>query len=346
MRWRCSTTCEAPSRRAIAVIGRSLGSGVASHVAAQRPVARLVLVTPFDSLADVGQAHYRWLPVRWLVKDRYESARYLAKYHGPVLVIRAGRDQVIPAASTHRLIASLPRRRRSSSCPRPTTNDLDARHSGSGAGPARVRRTDSPQRQSHESTRAGSVHVLTYAPRLHPCLRDMLELESTRGAKVGVGRCGFVAVKRVPDAEAASGHGRLRAAWHRSGTAPTTQFTQHRPDCVQHCGRGQHGSGGASCASACAGLSLSSASPVLTVETAGGFRVRAAIGLAARAPRQPPKQAAAIESAAPAWSPPAAHCRRPGRACRRHPGWPPRRCRNACSGRCRRRWPSNSRRPW
>lgn len=92
---------------AVAVIGRSLGSGVASYVASQRPVARLALVTPFDSLVNVAQAHYPWLPVRQLLKDRYESTRYLAKYRGPVLVIRAGRDEVVPAANTDRLITSL-----------------------------------------------------------------------------------------------------------------------------------------------------------------------------------------------------------------------------------------------
>lgn len=93
----------------IVVIGRSLGSGVASYVASRRPVAKLALVTPFDSMADVAQAHYPWLPVRWLVQDRYESKRYLAKYTGPILVIRAGKDQVIPAANTDRLIAALPK---------------------------------------------------------------------------------------------------------------------------------------------------------------------------------------------------------------------------------------------
>jgi len=93
----------------ITVIGRSLGSGVASYVASQRKVAKLALVTPFDSMADVAQAHYPWLPVRWLVQDRYESTHYLAKYDGPILVIRAGKDEVVPPASTDRLIASLSR---------------------------------------------------------------------------------------------------------------------------------------------------------------------------------------------------------------------------------------------
>ena len=93
----------------VAVIGRSLGSGVASHVAAHRPVDRLVLITPFDSMAAVGQAHFRWLPVRWLLRDRFESAKALRGFKGPVLVVRGARDEVIPARNTDRLVAALPR---------------------------------------------------------------------------------------------------------------------------------------------------------------------------------------------------------------------------------------------
>ena len=91
----------------IAVVGRSLGSGVASYVASQRPVARLALVTPFDSLANVASTHYPWLPVRRLSSERYETARHLAGYTGPILVVRAGRDEVIPASNTDRLISAL-----------------------------------------------------------------------------------------------------------------------------------------------------------------------------------------------------------------------------------------------
>ena len=66
--------------------------------ASKRPVSRLVLVTPFDSMANVAQSHYPWLPVRWLLQDRYDQASYLAKYDGPLLIVRAGRDDVVPAA--------------------------------------------------------------------------------------------------------------------------------------------------------------------------------------------------------------------------------------------------------
>ena len=93
----------------ISVIGRSLGSGVASYVASRRPVTRLALVTPFDSMVEVAQARYPWLPVRTLVKDRYESNRYLATFRGPVLMVRAGRDQVIGWARTQALIDALSR---------------------------------------------------------------------------------------------------------------------------------------------------------------------------------------------------------------------------------------------
>jgi len=93
----------------LAVVGRSLGSGVAAQVAAARPVDRLVLVTPFDSLAGVAAMHYPWLPVRRLMLDQYDSASALAAYEGPVFVLEAGRDQVVPAASTARLVAALPR---------------------------------------------------------------------------------------------------------------------------------------------------------------------------------------------------------------------------------------------
>ena len=91
----------------IAVVGRSLGSGVASYLASQRPVGKLALVTPFHSLAGVAQSHYPWLPVRWLISEVYASHQYLQKHSGSTLVLRAGHDQVVPPANTDQLVASL-----------------------------------------------------------------------------------------------------------------------------------------------------------------------------------------------------------------------------------------------
>jgi hypothetical protein len=89
----------------IEVIGRSLGTGIAVQVASARPVARLVLVTPYDSLLAIAQAQFPFLPVSWLMRDRYESWRHAPKVTAPTHVIAAERDEVIPRASTERLLA-------------------------------------------------------------------------------------------------------------------------------------------------------------------------------------------------------------------------------------------------
>lgn len=90
------------------VFGRSLGSGVAVHVAAARPVRRLALVTPFDSVLRVGQGHYPWAPLPWLLKDPFESWRRAPSLRMPVFVVIAGQDDVIPPARSEALVAAMP----------------------------------------------------------------------------------------------------------------------------------------------------------------------------------------------------------------------------------------------
>jgi len=88
-----------PADVPVILLGESLGSGVAAATAKAHPdrVAGLLLLTPFDSLASVAQHHYPVLPVRWLLRDRYPSAEWLRSYRGPVAVIVAGRDSIVPA---------------------------------------------------------------------------------------------------------------------------------------------------------------------------------------------------------------------------------------------------------
>lgn len=92
----------------IAMIGRSLGSGIASQVASRRPVERLALITPFDSMIGAAKAHYPLFPVNWLLDERYESAKALHTFREPVLIVHGGRDEVVPEQSTEHLIAMLP----------------------------------------------------------------------------------------------------------------------------------------------------------------------------------------------------------------------------------------------
>lgn len=90
------------------VIGRSLGSGVASFVASRRPVHRLVLVTPFDSAANVAQSRYPMFPITLLLKDKYESWRRAPRITARTLLLVAGRDEVIPRANTNFLVSQFP----------------------------------------------------------------------------------------------------------------------------------------------------------------------------------------------------------------------------------------------
>jgi pimeloyl-ACP methyl ester carboxylesterase len=87
----------------VAVVGRSLGSGVAVRLASERPAARLVLITPYNSLEGLAARQFRWFPVRWLLKDKYPSWRYAARITVPTLLIAAGHDEVIPRPNTERL---------------------------------------------------------------------------------------------------------------------------------------------------------------------------------------------------------------------------------------------------
>jgi pimeloyl-ACP methyl ester carboxylesterase len=88
----------------VMVIGRSLGTGVAIQVAAQRRARRLVLVTPYDSIADVAAARYPAFPARWIVQDRYESWRVAPRVRVPTTVIAAEFDKTIPLQHTQRLM--------------------------------------------------------------------------------------------------------------------------------------------------------------------------------------------------------------------------------------------------
>jgi pimeloyl-ACP methyl ester carboxylesterase len=89
----------------VVVVGRSLGGGIAIRLAAQRPVSRLVLVTPWDSLQDLAAAQFPFFPVRWLLSEKYESDRYAPLVAAPTTVVAAEHDEVIPRWSTDRLHA-------------------------------------------------------------------------------------------------------------------------------------------------------------------------------------------------------------------------------------------------
>ena len=87
----------------ITVIGRSLGSGVAVHLASVRPAARLVLVTPYDSLGELAARQFPMFPVRFLLTDKFESWRYAPLVTAPTTLVVASDDEVILRSSSKKL---------------------------------------------------------------------------------------------------------------------------------------------------------------------------------------------------------------------------------------------------
>lgn len=81
----------------ISVVGRSLGSGVATFLAANREVDKLVLVTPFDSILRVAQARFPIFPLSVLLMDQFDSASRAHQVTADVLIVIAENDEIISA---------------------------------------------------------------------------------------------------------------------------------------------------------------------------------------------------------------------------------------------------------
>jgi pimeloyl-ACP methyl ester carboxylesterase len=90
--------------RRLVVIGRSLGTGVATYLASQRPVAGVVLVSPFDSMVEVARGVYPFLPVDLLLRHRFESGQRAPLVHAPLLALVAEQDTLIRPERSRRLV--------------------------------------------------------------------------------------------------------------------------------------------------------------------------------------------------------------------------------------------------
>jgi len=92
----------------IVLYGESLGGGVATQLATEFPHDGLVLMKSFTTLPDTAHVHYPWLPVRWLMCNRFDSLSKMEKVKGPVFVVGATADRVIPFVQSERLFAAAP----------------------------------------------------------------------------------------------------------------------------------------------------------------------------------------------------------------------------------------------
>jgi uncharacterized protein len=98
------TVARNPAER-IVLWGESLGTGVAVALAAERKVCAVILDAPFTSIADVGAAAYPFVPVRWCIKDSFNSDRRIHRLKAPLLVLHGELDRIVPIAFGEKLFA-------------------------------------------------------------------------------------------------------------------------------------------------------------------------------------------------------------------------------------------------
>lgn len=87
----------------VVLMGRSLGTGIATYVAAHRPHAGVILVSPFDNMASVAQRHYPFFPVSLLLRHRFESKKLVPSITSPVLMLIADEDSIVPKSHSRSL---------------------------------------------------------------------------------------------------------------------------------------------------------------------------------------------------------------------------------------------------
>ncbi|MBF0588929.1 MAG: alpha/beta fold hydrolase [Magnetococcales bacterium] len=90
----------------IVAMGRSLGSGVAVHLAAHRPLDGVILVTPYDSMVSVAQRLYPFVPVSLLLRHRFDALSLAPTIQVPMLALMAVEDTLVPADLGQRLAAA------------------------------------------------------------------------------------------------------------------------------------------------------------------------------------------------------------------------------------------------
>ncbi len=95
----------ASRHQSVDLLGRSLGTGIATYVAARRDVSRLTLVTPYDSILNIARERYGLFPVDMLLKDRFESWKHVDDIEAQTLVLFAADDNIVPETSTRNLIS-------------------------------------------------------------------------------------------------------------------------------------------------------------------------------------------------------------------------------------------------
>ena len=97
----------ASEHESISAMGRSLGTGVAVYLASEVTIERLVLITPYDSILNVAESQYSFFPVRFLLRDTYNSIERAPMVKAKVLALLAEKDRVTPLEGGLALVKAL-----------------------------------------------------------------------------------------------------------------------------------------------------------------------------------------------------------------------------------------------
>lgn len=87
----------------VVVIGRSIGTGVATYLSSQRKTKATVLITPYENMIDVAFEKYPFVPISLLIKHRFESDKYAPNISTPMLALISANDQIIPKHHAYKL---------------------------------------------------------------------------------------------------------------------------------------------------------------------------------------------------------------------------------------------------
>ena len=92
----------------IIIYGESLGTAVAVHIAQNKNFSGIILEAPFTSMIELGQKYYPIFPVKFLLKDKYESFKKINKIKSPVLVMHGKKDKIVPFYMGKQIFEILP----------------------------------------------------------------------------------------------------------------------------------------------------------------------------------------------------------------------------------------------
>lgn len=92
----------------IVLQGESLGCAIALEMATRHPAAALILESPFTSTLDMAKRVFPWLPVKWIVRYRYDNLSKIPKLRVPLLILHSPQDEIVPFAMGKALYEAAP----------------------------------------------------------------------------------------------------------------------------------------------------------------------------------------------------------------------------------------------